>query len=169
MIKTGFRPSDDPTDLPYNIPGNAMAATYLKLVAEKVIQRIQKSSIFYSLAETLKTKMLYYSETITEGIYEHGVITRDGKEIFAYEVNGFGDYKLIDDANLPSLLSLPYLRFVEVSSKIYQNTREYILSTRNPYYYGSGSINGIGSSHTSRDYIWPLALMTQILTTDKDA
>ena len=112
--------------------------------------------------------MVLLSNNIRNGIFEHGIINRENEKIFAYEVNGFGDYRLMDDANLPSLLSLPYLSFLPENDPIYQKTREYLLSTRNPYFYGSGSISGIGSSHTNREYIWPLALMTQILTSQSD-
>ena len=109
MIKTGFRPSDDPNELAYNIPGNAMASTYLKYVAEQILTKIPENTVFYSISQILKNKMLLLSNTIRNGILEHGTVNRENKKLFAYEVNGFGDYRLIDDANLPSLLSLPYL------------------------------------------------------------
>lgn len=75
-----------------------------------------------------------------------------------------GNYRIYDDANLPSLLSLPYLGFVEVSSEIYQNTRAFIFSERDRYFYANKTVNGVGSSHTEYRYIWPLALITTIMT-----
>lgn len=73
-----------------------------------------------------------------------------------------------DDANLPSLLSLSYLRFVRPEDPIYQNTRSHVLSKSNPYFYENKNYKGIGSSHTSPQSIWPLALITQILTSSND-
>lgn len=112
MIKTGFRPSDDPNQLAYNIPGNAMASVFLKYVAEYILVKVPKNSVFYSSAQILMTKMQSLSAQIKQGIYSYGIVQRNNKKIFAYQVNGFGDYRLYDDANLPSLLSLPYFDFV---------------------------------------------------------
>ena len=109
MIKTGFRPSDDPNELPYNIPGNAMASTYLAYVADTILNKITPDSVFFSSAQVLAGQMRKLSQQIKDAIYEHGIInTSTNGPVFAYEVNGFGDYRLYDDANLPSLLSLPY-------------------------------------------------------------
>ena len=112
--------------------------------------------------------MNWFSLTIREGIYQYGVVQKNGAEMFAYEVNGFGDYKLIDDANLASLLSLPYLQFIDASDPIYKHTRKFLLSNDNPYFFKNEAISGIGSSHTSSGSIWPLALMTQIITSHDD-
>ena len=75
-----------------------------------------------------------------------------------------GNYRTYDDSNLPSLLSLPYLGFVNINDRIYQNTRNFILSQKDEFFYAKGDISGVGSSHTPKNYIWPLALMTQIMT-----
>lgn len=88
--------------------------------------------------------------------------------IFAYEVDGNGNSKTFDDANLPSLLSLPYLQFVYPNDTTYKHTREHILSINNPFFYQKGKMRGIGSSHTPVNSIWPLALITQALTTSNE-
>ena len=147
-----------------------MASTYLMFVAQFVLTKIPAQSVFYNKAQVLINKMKELSTQIHDAIYQYGVIpTEEGKSVFAYEVDGMGNYRLYDDANLPSLISLPYFNFVEQSNPIYQNTRNYLLSNRNKYFFSSGKISGIGSSHTNPRYIWPLALMTQIMTSDKDA
>ena len=87
--------------------------------------------------------------------------------MLAYEVDGMGGYRLYDDANLPSLLSLPYLG-IDYGS-YYSDTRKYVLSSANKYYYQRDDIKGVGSSHTEPRYIWPLALTVQILTSDDSA
>lgn len=108
------------------------------------------------------------SKAIREAIYQYGVIEREGKQIFAYEVDGNGNSVVFDDANLPSLVSLAYLGFVDLKDVVYSNTRQLMLSSKNPYYYESGRFKGIGSSHTPARTIWPLALITQILTSNSD-
>lgn len=80
-----------------------------------------------------------------------------------------GNYRTYDDANLPSLLSLPYLGFVKVNEKVYQNTRKFILSQKDEFFYSKGEVSGVGSSHTPKNYIWPLALMTQIMTSQSNS
>ena len=168
MVKTGFRPSDDPNDCAYNIPGNAMLSTYLNLVASNILDKIEEKSVFKSEANILSNRMKLTSESIRLSIYKYGVVDFNGKTIFAYEVNGKGEAKTFDDANLPSLLSLSYLQFVDSKDEIYRNTRIHILSHENPYFFKEGKISGIGSSHTPVGSIWPLALMTQVLTTQDE-
>jgi meiotically up-regulated gene 157 (Mug157) protein len=85
-------------------------------------------------------------------------------EIYAYETDGFGNYNLMDDANVPSLLSIPYLGYTTKEDPVYLNTRRFILSKSNPYYYEGSYAKGIGSPHTPPQYIWPIALSMQALT-----
>ena len=85
-------------------------------------------------------------------------------KIYAYETDGYGNHILMDDANVPSLLSLPYLEYCHEDDPIYQNTRRFILSEDNPYYYAGKKAKGIGSPHTWENYIWPIALTMQALT-----
>ena len=84
--------------------------------------------------------------------------------IYAYEVDGLGHVNLMDDANVPSLLSIPYLGYEPAADAIYQNTRRFVLSVDNPYYYSGAAASGEGSPHTPNGYVWPLALVMQALT-----
>ena len=61
MIKTGFRPSDSPNELPYNVPGNAMIARYLKVVGNDILRKVSSRSIYYSKAQKLRTEMLEWA------------------------------------------------------------------------------------------------------------
>ena len=89
--------------------------------------------------------------------------------MYAYETDGFGNYNLMDDANSPSLLAIPYLGYCDASDPIYQNTRRFILSKENPYYYEGTAAKGIGSPHTPNNYIWHISLSMQALTsTDEE-
>lgn len=112
MIKTGFRPSDSPNELPYNIPGNAMISSYLSLVANDVLSKVPSSSVFKSWSDKLSVRMLEHSVRIRESIFKYGIIRKSGMDVFAYEVDGIGNYRLYDDSNLPCLLSLAYLKFI---------------------------------------------------------
>ncbi len=127
--------------------------------------------MFYTMVNELDKKMQAHAVTIRQGIKNYGVVERskaDGGSVYAYEVDGMGKFRLYDDANLPSLLSLPYLGFVPMMDELYQNTRALILSKKNPFYFEQGVFKGEGSSHTPQNYIWPLALMVQALTTDSN-
>jgi len=84
--------------------------------------------------------------------------------MYAYETDGQGNHNLMDDANVPSLLSIPYLGYHTVDDTVYQNTRAFVLSEHNPYYFTGTVASGIGSPHTPTDYIWPIALCMQGLT-----
>ena len=107
---------------------------------------------------------------INEGIKKYAVIYNEKHgRIYACEVNGKGDYFLFDDANVPSLLSAPYLGFCAYDDELYLNTRRFILSKDNPYYYEGSFARGVGSPHTPEGYIWHIALSMQGLTsTDPD-
>jgi meiotically up-regulated gene 157 (Mug157) protein len=84
--------------------------------------------------------------------------------MYAYEVDGYGNYVLMDDANVPSLLSIPYLGYRPVDDPIYCNTRAFLLSEENPYYYEGKYARGMGSPHTPEGYIWHIGLIMQAMT-----
>ena len=161
LVKSYFRPSDDACLLPFNIPGNAMLSVELGKAGE-ILSETGKS-IQYS--KILKEK----SKEIKDAIYTHGVITdKFGKLMFAYEVDGFGSYYLMDDANSPSLLSLPFLDFIDKNDPIYLNTRKFVLSNNNPYFYEGKAGFGIGGPHNGNGWIWPMIIIIQALTSNND-
>ena len=141
LVRSAFRPSDDATVLGFLIPANAMIAVELKRTS-KILFAAKKDR----LAKDLEKK----AQTITEGIWEHGVVEhkRFGK-VFAFEVDGYGGHILMDDANVPSLLALPTLGFVENTDPVYVNTRKMILNKAgNPYYLEGKAFHGIGGKHS---------------------
>ena len=107
---------------------------------------------------------------IKSGLEKYAVVNHpEFGRVFAYEVDGYGNYNLMDDANVPSLLSLPYLGCVDADDPIYRNTRRMLLSRANPYYYEGTAARGIGSPHTPENYVWPISLCIQGLTSvDRD-
>lgn len=162
MTWSGFRPSDDACKYGYLIPANMFASVVLKYI-EEIAETIYND---YSLKE----KALNLRNEIENGIEKYGIIENEefGK-IYAYETDGLGNYNFMDDANVPSLLSIPYIEFRNIDDEIYQNTRKFILSKNNPFYYEGTSASGIGSPHTPPEYIWHIALsMAGLTTNNKD-
>lgn len=156
MTWSGFRPSDDACQYGYLIPSNCFAVEALRQIKEL-------SDIIPDLRISARADAL--REQIQAGIRQYGIVhhPRFG-DVYAYETDGMGHYNFMDDANVPSLLSLPYLGCTDVNDPVYQNTRRMILSPENPYYYEGKCLTGIGSPHTPPDYIWPISLCMQGLT-----
>lgn len=159
MTWSGFRPSDDACKYGYLIPSNMFASVALGYM-EKFLREQYRDEKMAEEAAELKTQ-------IEEGIQKYGVVEDEvyGK-MYAYETDGLGNYNLMDDANVPSLLSLPWLAYCDKDDPIYKNTRAYVLSKKNPYYYEGSCAKGIGSPHTPDQYIWHIALTMQGLTSD---
>lgn len=157
MTWSGFRPSDDACDFGYLIPSNMFAVVILGYLGELAKEGFG-DEILCEEARKLRHEIDYGIRHY--GIYRHPVFGR----IYAYETDGFGNYNLMDDANVPSLLSIPYLGYASADDPIYQNTRRFILSEENPYYWKGTAAQGIGSPHTPKNYIWHIALSMQGLT-----
>ncbi|KAL8972606.1 MAG: hypothetical protein Q9183_000464 [Haloplaca sp. 2 TL-2023] len=161
LIRSAFRPSDDATILGFFIPGNAFMSVELKRTAE-MLTSVGK----IDLAKRLQTR----GEEIEKGIWEHGVVShkRYGP-VFAFEVDGYGSSIIMDDANLPSLLALPAMGFLEKDDQVYQNTRKMILEREgNPYYMNGRSFAGIGGPHIGVQHAWPMSRLMQAMTSDDD-
>jgi meiotically up-regulated gene 157 (Mug157) protein len=161
LIRSAFRPSDDATIYQLFIPANMMFARYLHSAA-KIMAKLPNQ-------EALTQQMADLASSIRTAIYHHGVITHPiyGK-IYAYEVDGFGSYNIMDDANIPSLLSAPHLGYLSAKDPVYQSTREMILSAGNPYFMRGPVINAVGGPHNGPGYAWPMASIVRILTSDDD-
>ena len=156
MVWSGFRPSDDACTYGYLIPSNMFAVVvlgYLKEIAEKVL-----------CDEGLAKEAGSLKEQIHAAIEEHGrTKTEAFGTVYAYEADGYGMFNLMDDANVPSLLSMSYLGY-PADEDTMEHTRNMILSEANPYYYKGTQAAGIGSPHTPHGYIWHIALAMQGLT-----
>lgn len=162
MTWSGFRPSDDACQYGYLIPSNMFASVVLGYMAE-ILDLIYNDNKLKKAALRLKLE-------IENGIEKFGIIDVKGfGPIYAYEVDGLGNYNLMDDANVPSLLSIPYIGFRPIDDEIYINTRNFILSKNNPFYYEGNVAQGIGSPHTPMNYIWPIALSMQGLTSNDES
>lgn len=165
LSKCMFRPSDDATTLPFLIPANAMAAVELDHISEilsipgQPFSDKNTAAAAKNLAATIRAAIKRYA------VAHNNVI---GKPIYAYEVDGAGGMVFMDDANIPSLLSLPYLGFLDQSDPIYQDTRSFLLSEINPYYFSGTAGSGIGGPHVGEYYVWPMSILMTALTSNDD-
>lgn len=161
LICSMFRPSDDATIYPFLIPSNLFAVVSLRQASEMVRQ--------LSKDEKLASDLSALANEVESAVQKYGVIDHPvcGK-LYAYEVNGFGSFNLMDDANVPSLLALPYLGAVTPNDPVYHNTRRLLLSENNPFYFKGSAAAGIGSPHTGLDMIWPISLIIQGLTSTNE-
>ena len=161
MIWTGFRPSDDLSTYNYLIPAEMMAVQALGAMAEA-------ADVLHDTSMGRRARKL--QGEVHEGIQKHGIVTApDGKRMYAYEVDGLGHALLMDDANIPNLLSAPYFGYVGLDDPVYQATRSFVLSPANPYYYSGSVAAGLGSPHTPKGMVWPLGLLADGFTTNDPA
>lgn len=161
LICSAFRPSDDATIFPFLIPSNFFAVVSLRQAAELVDTMFRDAN--------LQKELLALAGEVEAAIQKYGIVTHEkyGK-IYAFEVDGFGSSYMMDDANVPSLLSLPYLDAISPEDEIYKNTRRFVLSTDNPYFFKGTAGEGIGGPHVGQDMIWPMSITMRALTSKND-
>ncbi|KAL9127915.1 MAG: hypothetical protein Q9217_003301 [Psora testacea] len=159
LIRSTFRPSDDATIFQFLIPSNMMFAVYLE----------SSSNIMYELntlrSRQLADRMLTMASEIRAGITKYGVIAHSQfGAMYAFEVDGYGSQNLMDDANLPSLLSASWMGYVNPRDEVYLNTRMFALSEANPYWAFGDIFNAVGGPHTGPSKGWPLASIVRAMT-----
>ena len=160
MVWSAFRPSDDACTYNYHIPDNLHLARCLLDISQ-----ISKEVFEYP---SIKSACQIKAEEILTGVRKYGIIQSNGLPQYAYEVDGLGNFELDDDANVPSLLALPYLDVCKKDDPIYLATRDRIWSSRNSNFYSGVWGEGIGSIHTDKGSIWPLSLSIKELTSTAD-
>lgn len=161
LICSIFRPSDDATIFPFLIPSNYFAVVSLRQLSE-MSGEIVGDKDFAGECSSL-------ADEVESALKNYGYVDHLGfGEIAAYEVDGFGNRLFMDDANVPSLLSLPYLGCLSGDDPVYQNTRKFLFSGNNPYFFRGKAGEGIGSPHTGLGKIWPIAIMMRALTSAND-
>ncbi|KJR83272.1 uncharacterized protein SPSK_04131 [Sporothrix schenckii 1099-18] len=198
MVRSAFRPSDDACTHQLFVPANMMLARYLAACAPIMAQlgrgrapaktdSLRESPLVDAAAvadddysnyrqghrsryfHELALRMTNFAATIRVGIERYGRVAHPVYgDVYAYEVDGFGSHNLMDDANIPSLLSAPLLGYVDRHDPVYRNTRRLVLSRANPYYMTGPVLNGTGGPHVGTGMAWPMSLVVQIMTTDDD-
>lgn len=161
LIVSSFRPSDDATTFQFLIPSNFFAVTSLRKAAE-ILKSVNKQASLAKecsdLADEVETALKKYA---TYNHPKYGTI-------YAFEVDGFGNHMLMDDANVPSLLAMAYLGDVDVNDPIYQNTRRFVWSKDNPYFFKGTAGEGIGGPHIGYNMAWPMSIMMKAFTSHDD-
>ncbi|MDR0960956.1 MAG: glycoside hydrolase family 125 protein [Mediterranea sp.] len=157
LIVSCFRPSDDATTLPFLIPSNFFAVTSLRKAAE-ILTVVNHE-------QTLAARCTTLANEVADALQKYAVYNHPkyGK-VYAYEVDGYGNQLLMDDANVPSLLAMAYLGDVDINDPIYQNTRRLVWSEDNPYFFKGTAGEGIGGPHIGYDMVWPMSIMMKAFT-----
>ncbi len=161
LISSMFRPSDDATVLPFLVPANLYAVQSLRQLAvlvDSVYSDISMTNECHELADEVEKAIVQHAT------FEHPTHGR----MYAYEVDGFGSTLVMDDANVPSLMSLSYLGISEPSNELYQNTRELLICENNPFFIQGKAAAGQGSPHTGEENIWPIGITMRALTSNDD-
>ncbi|MBO4444098.1 MAG: glycoside hydrolase family 125 protein [Bacteroidaceae bacterium] len=164
LIASSFRPSDDATTFPFLIPSNFFAVSVLDKTAEIL------SSVKYGNSKDLAKECRELSKEVSKALKKYAVYKHPkyGK-IYAFEVDGFGNQYLMDDANVPSLLAMAYLGGVDFKDPVYRNTRRFVWSHDNPYFFSGTAGEGIGGPHVGFDMIWPMSIIMRAFTAENNA
>eukprot|EP00823_Brevimastigomonas_motovehiculus_P007246 TRINITY_DN6251_c0_g1_i1.p1 TRINITY_DN6251_c0_g1~~TRINITY_DN6251_c0_g1_i1.p1 ORF type:complete len:510 (+),score=123.57 TRINITY_DN6251_c0_g1_i1:28-1557(+) len=197
MSRSPFRPSDDSTTMQFLVPANAMAIVELRHLATILLALSPSLSVSLSHAplspslslsrlplplpsksavvvtpSDLAKDAIQLAQEIDTGLQTYARVSLSsssaGQDILAYEVDGFGGRNLMDDANIPSLLSLPYLGYLSKSDPLYLRTRAFVWSMQNPYYFEGAAGKGIGGPHVGIGWIWPMSIIMRALTSSDD-
>jgi meiotically up-regulated gene 157 (Mug157) protein len=155
LIASGFRPSDDACIFPFLIPANLFAVTSLRQLAEMSNVILHDSALAYSASSL--------ADEVEAALRQHAIVSASHGTIWAYEVDGFGSQVLMDDANVPSLLALPYLNS-SPDAALYARTRAFIWSQQNPWFFRGTAGEGIGGPHEGANMIWPMSQIIYALT-----
>jgi uncharacterized protein len=162
LIASGFRPSDDSTLYPFLVPSNLFAVQSLRQLASIFGQRLSNKS-FAAECTTL-------ADEVQTAIEEHAILPHlDFGDVYAYEIDGFGNAAFWDDANVPSLMSLAYLGIHQPDDPLYVRTRAFLLSKHNPYFLRGTAASGQASPHTGKDRIWPMGIILRAMTSTSNA
>ena len=162
LIASAFRPSDDATTFEFLVPSNFMVVSSLRKAAE-ILTAVNDE-------RELADECTALADEVAAALQKYAVVEHpEFGKIYAFEVDGFGSAQLMDDANVPSLLAMPYLGDVERTDPIYENTRRFVWSTENPYFWRGAAGEGIGGPHIGVEMIWPMSIMMRAFTSTDDA
>lgn len=162
LIYSAFRPSDDATQYGFLVPSNMFAVTSLRQLA-KIEREVRHNDAFAAQCEELAAE-------VDAALRRYAIVQHPKYgAIYAFEVDGFGNHYMMDDANVPSLLALPYLGYCDANDAVYQNTRRFVWSEDNPYFFRGKAGEGIGGPHCGYDKPWPMSMAIKGLTSNDPA
>ena len=161
LIFSMFRPSDDACIYSLLVPANMFAVVCLQKLADlarHVLDDPKLAAESASLAGEVDRAVQQYGKTQHAGF----------GEIWAYEVDGYGNALMIDDADAPGLVTLSYLESCTPFDPLYRRTRRFALSDSNPYFCHGKAAAGVGSPHEGINTIWPMSITYRALTATDD-
>jgi meiotically up-regulated gene 157 (Mug157) protein len=162
LINSSFRPSDDATTYGFLIPSNLFAVASLRQLAE-ISRTVTKNETFAKSCSNL-------ADEVKSAVDKYAVVKHSKYgNVYAYEVDGFGNATFMDDANVPSLLALPYLGCVDKNDNVYNNTRKLVWSEDNPYFFRGKIAEGIGGPHIGYDMVWPMSIIMRAMTSSDES
>ena len=162
LIHSAFRPSDDACTFPCNIPGNLFAVATLRELAQMAGAVLRDPA--------LSAEALALADEVEQAVYKHGTMRLpDGRQVFAYETDGYGNHLFMDDANLPSLLGLAYLRCVAPDNPLWRTTAAAVWSEDNPWFFRGTAAEGVGGPHIGEGQVWPMGIIVRALSSSDEA
>jgi meiotically up-regulated gene 157 (Mug157) protein len=161
MIYSMFRPSDDACLYSFYVPSNLFAIVVLRQLSEMAVE-LMRDARFATECRALASE-------VEAALAKYGRIPDEkGGEVWAFEVDGYGNQLFMDDANIPGLLGLTYLGCCGREDTVYQNTRRRVLSEKNPYFFKGTAAEGVGGPHVGLDMIWPMSIIGRALTSNDE-
>lgn len=161
LIHSMFRPSDDATIYPLLVSSNMFAVVSLRQLAD-IFGTVLKDQLMSDECRNLANE-------VDDALKQHAILMHPtAGKLYPLEIDGFGNALFMDDANVPNLLSLPYLGYCKSSDPVYINTRRFSLSTSNPWFHEGKFAKGIGGPHVGENKIWPMGLVMQALTSNDE-
>ena len=162
LIHSAFRPSDDACTFPCNIPGNLFAVAVLRELAQMAGAILRDAA--------LSAEALALADEVEKAVYKHGTMQLpDGRQVFAYETDGYGNHLFMDDANVPSLLGLAYLRCVAPDNPLWRTTAAAVWSEDNPWFFRGTAAEGVGGPHIGEGQVWPMAIIVRALSSKDES
>ncbi len=160
LIASAFRPSDDGCMYPFLIPSNLFAVEALNQISE-IYKNIYNDKVFAKECSV-------FANEVSDAINKYAISNHlNYGKIYAYEIDGYGNKVFIDDPNIPSLIAMKYLISSKYYNKdVYKNTRNYLLSSDNPYYFKGKAGEGQGGPHAGMNTIWPMGIILRAMTSD---
>ena len=162
LIHSAFRPSDDACTFPCNIPGNLFAVATLRELAQ-LASAVLKDAALAAEASALAAE-------VEKAVFAHGVMQLpDGRQVLAYETDGYGNHLFMDDANVPSLLGMAYLRCLPGDYPLWRTTADAVWSQANPWFFKGAAAEGVGGPHIGEGQVWPMSIIVRALSSQDDA
>lgn len=99
-----------------------------------------------------ENECLFFAAEIDEALHQYAILdhTTHGK-LYPLEIDGFGNALFMDDANVPNLLSLPYLELCNYERPVIPFYPFFFPSDANPWYHEGRYAKGIGGPHVGEN------------------